>query len=701
MAGTVGVNGWGSLVAVIFTTADTIRIQSNNDIYLVTNAVFRDPTAWLDISIVCDTTQASASNRLGIYVNNVLQTYSTDARSTYIAQNSDSAFSNTVPHEIGRVGSDGNFFDGYRARVCFVGGTALTPSSFGYQNTEINEWVAKSQSAVKAVVDAGGTNSFMLDFDDATSLTTLGYDKSSKGNNWTLNNFSLTAGTTYDHMLDVPGNSFAMLNSINKVAAHTMSNGNLYWAMAGGTGYMCRSTMAMESGKWVAEVTITAGTTQTSVGVVSSGVAATADPISVSGAVMYYRSGTKYVNGSSSAYGASFTTGDLIRIELNMDGTSVEFFKNGTSQGSIALGTTGLAYCFSGADANFLATQLDFCFGQAPLHASSAYRSAAGGYFVGTPSTGFKALCQANLPTPAILNPKAGFVSVIDTEANIYATLAAARSGWTDYVDVLKNRDAAESWAWQFSHDSSNEYAVAASSLVRQTKRTQSGSQNWYGESIRIGATYGTAAGSVSHTNGAATTITHNIGKSSRQMILLFNRAGGTTVPMYHADLTAGTLLNLCSTANEAAGTSITSVLTNSFQIGSATATGTYDYLVISEISGFFKLFKYIANGNADGPYADLGMKARRFWAHRNSGGADHFMLMNTASDTYNVADDGLRMNTNDATLVGSSTLNGYSDIDGQGVKVRTSSGTLNNSAGVIYVGAAHADVAGKYALGR
>jgi hypothetical protein len=37
----------------------------------------------------------------------------------------------------------------------------------------------------------------MLDFDDGTSLTTLCYDKSSKGNNWTLNNFSLTAGTSY------------------------------------------------------------------------------------------------------------------------------------------------------------------------------------------------------------------------------------------------------------------------------------------------------------------------------------------------------------------------------------------------------------------------------------------------------------------------------------------------------------------------
>jgi hypothetical protein len=675
MAGTVGVNGWGSLVAVIFTTADTIRIQSNNDIYLVTNAVFRDPTAWLDISIVCDTTQASASNRLGIYVNNVLQTYSTDARSTYIAQNSDSAFSNTVPHEIGRVGSDGNFFDGYRARVCFVGGTALTPSSFGYLNTEINEWVSKSQSAVKAIVDAGGTNSFMLDFDDPNFATyNVGKDISSKNNHWTPNNFSLTAGTTYDHMLDVPGNSFW------NMATLIPKGSSLSYLDAGLTTYYTGVTISQylyghplpTTGKFYLEVQksggLYSGNYYGTVGLVIPSVQALAEGVSASDNRTF-----RYaidMDAGKAWWGTSINTSD---VEA---GTNPSY--------TFTPGAVWFPYMSSGWNYAFYGY---WNFGQRT--------------FAYTPPTGFKALCQANLPTPAILNPKAGFVSVIDTEANIYATLAAARSGWTDYVDVLKNRDAAESWAWQFSHDSSNEYAVAASSLVRQTKRTQSGSQNWYGESIRIGATYGTAAGSVSHTNGAATTITHNIGKSSRQMILLFNRAGGTTVPMYHADLTAGTLLNLCSTANEAAGTSITSVLTNSFQIGSATATGTYDYLVISEISGFFKLFKYIANGNADGPYADLGMKARRFWAHRNSGGADHFMLMNTASDTYNVADDGLRMNTNDATLVGSSTLNGYSDIDGQGVKVRTSSGTLNNSAGVIYVGAAHADVAGKYALGR
>ena len=193
---------------------------------VATSSVFRDPSAHLHILLLVDTTQATSSSRVRIFVNNVEQTTS----GTYPALNFDLlAINTTKQHLIGATGSSGgpvNFFDGYISRVAFVDDQALTPSSFGYLNTDINEWVTKSQAAVKAVVDAGGTNSFMLDFDNGSSLTTLGYDKSSKGNNWTLNNFSLTAGATYDWMLDVPGNSYATLNPLY-TGKSTLSNGNL------------------------------------------------------------------------------------------------------------------------------------------------------------------------------------------------------------------------------------------------------------------------------------------------------------------------------------------------------------------------------------------------------------------------------------------------------------------------------------------
>lgn len=196
-----------------FSTANNFVFVANSINKLVTTQVFRDPTAWIHILLVYDAANATASLRARLYINGVeVTSFSTDNRSAIAA--TQCTINTAVAHVIGKDPATATYYNGYLSRICFVDGTALDPTSFITFNATINEWVTKTQSQVKAVVDAGGTNSFMLDFDDATSLTTLGNDFSSKNNDWTLNNFSLTAGTTYDHMLDVPGNSYATGNPI-------------------------------------------------------------------------------------------------------------------------------------------------------------------------------------------------------------------------------------------------------------------------------------------------------------------------------------------------------------------------------------------------------------------------------------------------------------------------------------------------------
>lgn len=665
-----------------------------------TDAVFRDPTSWLHIVVQFNAAATSAK----IYVDGVEQT----ATGTQPA-NVDYSISNTVEHRIGRAwGVNTSYLDGYLSRICFVDGTALTPDSFGYLNTEINEWVSKSQSAVKAVVDAGGTNSFMLDFDDATSLTTLGYDKSSKGNNWTLNNFSLTAGTSYDRMLDVPGNSFATLNPLDALGTLTLSEGNIKGTQAAASHQNRKGSMALPtSGKWYWE--LESGSTTGASSIVSYGLAKTIAALNAQGGstgifCMQNDANHDIFNETTNVLstGSTVAAGVIRQVAYDADSGKLWFgeanvFASSTdlTSGNPSAGTNPCMTLAAGEYFPYMCCYANSFwqnFGQAPLHASATYHSAAGGYFRYAPPTGFKALCQRNLPDPAILNPENGFVSVIATEDNIYSTLAAARSGWTDYVDILKNRAASESWAWQFSHDSSNEYAVAASSLVRQAKRTQSGSDNWVGYSIRVGAACGTAAGSVSHTNGAATTITHNVGVSARQLILLFNRAGGSAVPVYHPDLTSGELLDLCTTAADAASTAITSVGTNSFQIGSGVATGTYDYLVCSEISQFFDLGKWTGNASADGAYFDAGHKPKMLYAKALSTTDDH-RVYDELRPGYNVQGGVVLANTNAAE-----TTTAEMDITAFGMKARIA--TAPNAAQT-YVTASWASVASKYSLAR
>ena len=328
-----GITGNGGMT---FEVDNAIRMYVGGS-STTTSAVFRDPSAHLHILGAYDSTQAANNDRIKIYINGIQQSASANATISLNYVSPD--FGAAVAHCIGSYPTGTTSLDGYLSRICFVDGQALTPSSFGELNTTTNEWVSKTQSAVKAVVDAGGTNSFMLDFDDATSLTTLGYDKSSKGNNWTLNNISLTAGVTYDHMLDVPGNSYATWQPL--VAKYqgvggtsTFSDGNLLATFpdAAADDYAIGTMVLPKSGKWYWECTPTVlATVYSVVGVI--------DPSTDAGSRKCYwylsNTGNKSKDiSASTAYGNTFAANDVIGVAVDFDNGKIFFSKNGTWQNS-------------------------------------------------------------------------------------------------------------------------------------------------------------------------------------------------------------------------------------------------------------------------------------------------------------------------------------------------------------------------------
>jgi hypothetical protein len=299
----------GKLGAITPIFDTNIKFNANDTLTafgLTTTAVFRDPTSWLFIHV---------SNG-GLYVNGV----------SYGAVTTSSI---TNP----RIGYDGtNYADMYVARIGVVGGSSSAYTNFGYLNTDINEWVSKSQSAVKAVVDAGGTNSFLLDFSDGSSLTTLGADLSSKGNNWTLSGHSLTAGVNYDWMLDVPGNSYATLNAVQKKSGDTLSNGNLTQSIASTTSAAPCATPAtifLNSGKWYAECTATTlpSTGFGGIGLIRAtglGTAASfpgnSGSTGLSWAIDNGGNTYAYENGSSTSKGAgSLSAGNVMQVAVDFD----------------------------------------------------------------------------------------------------------------------------------------------------------------------------------------------------------------------------------------------------------------------------------------------------------------------------------------------------------------------------------------------
>jgi hypothetical protein len=153
-------------------------------------AVFRDPSAWYHIVLKWD----ALTSTMGLYVNNVLQTLTT---ATAIS-NVDYAMNTAIVHEIGRSAyGASDYFDGYMAEIYMIDGQALTPSSFGETDATTGVWKPKAYTGTY------GTNGFYLKFADnsGATATTIGKDSSGNGNNWTPNNISVTAGTTYDSMI--------------------------------------------------------------------------------------------------------------------------------------------------------------------------------------------------------------------------------------------------------------------------------------------------------------------------------------------------------------------------------------------------------------------------------------------------------------------------------------------------------------------
>ncbi len=724
-----------------FTSSDTLAFISSGSTICSTSAVYRDPTAPLHVVL-----SFAPSGTAYLYVNGVQVASGATGATPWLFTNTSS-----YVNAIGRLGDlAGNYLDGYLSRICFIDGTALTPSSFGYQNTAINEWVSKSQSAVKAVVDAGGTNSFMLDFDNATSLTTLGYDKSSKGNNWTLNNFSLTAGTTYDHMLDVPGNSYATLNPLDKSGSGTLSNGNLIFSQGSAADSNTRLTLS-QTEKTYLEFENTGGTASNNA--FGFGIALTTLPITscvgaggVAGVYAAYASNLSWLSPGS---GGTISTGGVVSAntinKVAFDpiagnlwlGRGTTWYNS--SGGTTGDPSTGANPTFSGLSGQFsvflscYALTANAYPGQAPLHASATYDSAAGGYFRYTPPTGFKALCQASLPDVAILNPKLHFD--VKTRTGTAATYSVTGLGFQPDLVWSKSRGRAVDHALydsvrgvqkQLESNSvgaettettgltafnSDGYTGGALDQINGTTATNSfvdwlwkaggaAVTNTAGSitsqvSANVDAGFSVVTGTMANGGG---TVGHGVGKTPG-LIIAKVRSTTDNWFVWHKNLTnlAQSYLWLDTTNAQQTSTGAwnnVAPTTTTFGLGSSFAANgtTFVAYCFADIEGYSKAFSYTGNASTDGAYVDLGFKPRWILL-KCSSTTGNWVVFDTTRDTYNVMGEQLYPNLSNA----GSTVTTL-DVTSRGFKARIA--TDPNSAQT-FIGFAIADVAGKYSLGR
>jgi hypothetical protein len=319
----------------------------------------------------------------------------------------------SVQHNIGVLPtSPSSYFDGYLTEINFIDGQALTPSSFCETNAVTGVWQPKKYAGTY------GTNGFYLNFSDNSAVTTssnvgIGKDFSGNGNYWTSNSISITAGVTYDSMIDVPtpyadgGNgrgNYAVLNPLQDSA--TLANGNLdATSLSSYSGR--KATMQLPTtGKWYWETTVSNTSTTAGnwfiFGMVTNSFALTSAAVGAANAISFgdrNDSVSGVFNETTTVFSSAsinFATNDILQCAYDADSGKFWFGKNnswydssGTTTGNPATGsnqtlTASAKEWFPFFQGNNTSSVANLNFGQRP--------------FTYTPPTGFVALNTQNLP---------------------------------------------------------------------------------------------------------------------------------------------------------------------------------------------------------------------------------------------------------------------------------------------------------------
>jgi len=740
-------------------TGDTLRFFLNGSLSadLVTTQIFRDPSAWYHIVVAIDTTQATAANRIKLYVNGVQVT--SFATEIYPTQNYTFTRLNTSGYnaELGSIGA-GSYLSAYMTEVNFIDGQQLTPSSFGETNSNTGVW------GPKAYTGTYGTNGFYLNFSDNSNTTaaTLGKDYSGNGNNFTPNNFSVTAGVGNDSLLDTPtpygtdtgvggevrGN-YCTLNPLDfGIGPKVYSNGNLQIVFnSSSNSSVSVGTISVSSGKWYWEVVPT-GTLANLIGVANANTTSNSGK-GGTGGYYYYDSGQRYTPTSSGgAYGSSYTTNDVIGVALDMDAGTITMYKNNVSQGVMDSSLSGLTIqpaLGNGTSGSGVAYTVNF--GQRP--------------FTYTAPSGFKALCTTNLPTPAIgasassrasdffntvlwtgdgaqtrsitgvgFQPDFTWMKIrADTpqDNQLYDAVRGAGAGKnlstnTTAIEGTVNGYTDSDYGYLSSFDSDgfsvNDGAVATTGgYVNYSARTYV-AWNWKASNATsVTNTSGTITSTVRANPTSGFSVVRWTGSSSNNTVghglgvvpkFIITRAASEVQSWYcyHESLGRSAYLMLdnsnasASYADYWGSTDPTSTVFGVFSGGAGGNNRSGQTMIaycFTSVEGYSAFGSYTGNGSSDGPFVHTGFRPAYVMVKRSSSSGTNWQILDTKRSTYNVMADYLYASAANAeaydTTVGIDSLS-------NGFKITGTDGNVNtNSATYIYM--AFAENPFKYSLAR
>ena len=654
--------------------------------------VIKDTSQWNHVVINIDTSQATAADRQEMYLNGV------DQPLTITNQISQDNTSFTIgdadiPIGIGSFISNSSPrlpFDGYLAEYVYINNVNLAASNFGQVDTSTGRWIPKSLSGLS--FDSTG---FYLNF------ATLGDDVSGNNNDFTNANVVQSS--------DTPTVNFTTFDPNRASASATATIGNTRATVANSQAEIMLTTIPFDgTGKFYAEIHCVTGFND---GGGSGGMVGFADPKTIAlssstraynqtneaGMGYYYFDGKKYINGTGSAYGSTFTNSDVIGVYVN--GNNIYFTKNNTLQNSASE-----AEVVAGTPTNAFYTDIGgYCLsilgagGNNPV----ADIKVSSDDWTHTPFTGFGELSQDNLTTGESYQTAFSWIknrdatdnhmlfdrvrgiyndlhsNTSDTEVTNVNTLQRFLNGGVQVGNDVQVNTASESYvAW-------NWYMQTTGSGTSNTDGTINTTATLVDTNLGLSISEFTGT-------GANATIGHGLGVVP-QMYWVKGIDAGDHWYVYHANNTAAPetdalLLNGNSGGfddatlwNDTAPTSsLISLGSNSSVNGSS-----QKFLAMAFApSQFTSIGGYIGNGNAIGAFVptvnSLGISIQPAWVLiKRTGTANNWCIRDTVRDIDNPNEKEL-----DADLSNAEITNSDLDIGTGGFKLRANDNIFNASDG-------------------
>ena len=737
-----------TLIAYWINSEQLAVVGSGNTVLRLTSAKQRDLSAWYNFVVTMDTTQGTANDRTKVYINGVQQT--SFATTNNVDQNTDLNINEAANHLIGgqQTSNAAAYMNMYLAETNFVDGTALDASYFGEFKNGV--WIPIDTSGLTF-----GTNGFRLKFDQVgvgtASTSTIGADTSGNTHHFT------SSGIVADDcsILDSPENNFCTLNPLIPIPNGTISEGNLEYVRGSEAnhGSVGASFTIPTTGKWYWEVRSGKSANNEAIGVANISdhnpqlPAQGSEVGSRAGDYIYRSNAQKVSGGSSSSYGATFSASDVIGVAWSSDDGTITFYKNNASQGIAYSSITQVEGKFVPAISQAeTSSETPFNFGQESSF--TAHKTAQGntdgngiGDFYYAPPSGYLALCTSNLPEPTI-SPND------DTQADdhfnciLYTGNGSAATHTVGFRPNLvwgKKRASGAQNHWLIndvgdidnfmSSDEANAESTTAGTTFNATSFTTASNDLYYNNNSTyvVWAWKGNGTGTaVSNSNGSITstvsantdagfsiitysgnstkgaTIGHGL-SAAPEMVWFKRRNASAGWAVYNKDLTDnGYALLLNSNATEdnrntqfLNETSPTSTLITLGDWNEANAGSNYVAYAFHSVEGYSKIGNYIGNVNADGAFVFTGFRPALVIVKRINGGSSYdWFIHDNKRSTFNVNDERLAPNSNDAESTSITSM----DFLSNGFKIRTAN-TSYNEGTVIYM--AFAEAPFKYSNAR